>query len=120
MIDIITFEGLYQKQINFQKKVLKKGLYNFENIKDLPYDEPKIFSQHIQHMISELGEVLSADKRWKSFRNGHYDEDNKKEELADCFIVLMNMCIFSGFTAEDMEKAILDKMIENMKRVDEI
>jgi NTP pyrophosphatase (non-canonical NTP hydrolase) len=67
--------------------------------------------------MSELGEVLSSDKRWKNFRNDKLDLENKREEIADCFIVLMNVAIFSGFTAEEVESSILKKIKENYKRI---
>ncbi len=70
-------------------------------------------------MVSEIGEVLDADKRWKNFRNEKYDKDAKAEELADCFIVLMNVCMFSGLDGEDMEKAILDKLDKVTARINE-
>ena len=116
MDDIKTFEGIYNKQIEFQKEVQKKYPYDFP-INDIPEDNIKGCNQHIQQLVSEIGEVLAADKRWKNFRNGKFDVENKKEEIADCFIVLMNVAIFSGMTAKELEEAICNKMDENFNRV---
>ena len=119
MIDCIAFESLYNKQVEFQKNIVKVKPYDFE-VGNLPEDNVKGFSFHIQQLMSELGEVLSADKRWKNFRNEKYDLENKKEEIADCFIVLMNVAIFSGLSANDLEKAILSKINQNNKRIESV
>ena len=97
MIKCRPFESIYKKQIEFQKMVCKKSPYEFE-VLDLPEDNVKGCSYHLQQLVSEIGEVLSADKRWKSYRNSKNDSENKKEEIADCFIVLMNVAIFSGLS----------------------
>ena len=129
MSDERSFVQLFEAQAENQREMLKKGMYDdFVNsikyesgfdvyIEGLPVDEPKLASYHIQQLMSEIGEVLDADKRWKNFRNDKYDKNSKLEELADCFIVLMNICMFSGISAEDLEKAITDKENTIMKRI---
>ncbi len=117
-----AFECLYYSQINFQQELVNKGKYvgftDKEN-KTLPTDDPKLLSYHIQAMLSELGEVLAADKRWKNYRNETTPEmlEHKKEELADCFIVLMNMCIFSGLSSREVLGAVASKINENYIRI---
>lgn len=107
-----TFQQIYNYQMNNQSIMLSKGMYdNFIDFDvNLPIDSPRLSSYHIQQLMSEIGEVLDADKRWKNFRNDKYDKDGKAEELADCFIVLMNICMYSGLSAEDMEMAIVNKL----------
>lgn len=129
MSDERSFVQLFEAQAENQREMLKKGMYDdFVNsikyesgfdvyIEGLPVDEPKLASYHIQQLMSEIGEVLDADKRWKNFRNDKYDKKSKLEELADCFIVLMNICMFSGISAEDLEKAIADKENTIMRRI---
>lgn len=129
MSDERSFVQLFEAQAENQREMLKKGMYDdFVNsikyesgfdvyIEGLPVDEPKLASYHIQQLVSEIGEVLDADKRWKNFRNDKYDKNSKLEELADCFIVLMNICMFSGISAEDLEKAIADKENTIMRRI---
>lgn len=112
-----SFKDLYNLQVDFQKLLTNKGLNVIPEGTKLPVDNVAMFSQHLQHLISEIGEVLSADKRWKNFRNDKLDIENKKEELADCFIVLINMCIYSGLEAEQVIEAISNKMVENLERV---
>lgn len=104
---------IYNKQIKFQNTI--KDSYDFE-VENLPSDIVTGFSYHIQHLISEIGEVLTSDKRWKSIRKSKYNKEEKLEEIADCFIVLMNVGIFSGFTGEEIEDAILNKIDKNMNR----
>lgn len=116
MIDCKTFEGIYNKQIEFQKAVIKKYPYDFA-VLDIPEDNVMACSQHVQHLISEIGEVLAADKRWKNYRNSKCDLENKKEEIADCFIVLMNIAIYSGLSAKEAEEAILKKIDKNFERM---
>lgn len=112
----INFEDLYETQTMFQEEVKKAAPYEFE-VGTLPEDNIKGFSFHMQQLMSEVGEVLAADKRWKNYRNSKFDKNNKLEELADCFIVLMNVCIFSGFTAQDLISAIVRKVHKNAERI---
>lgn len=110
------FENFYQRQIEFQTEMCKKKPYEFE-VNNIPEDNVKGFSFHIQQLISEIGEVLASDKRWKNFRNAHFDFEEKKKEIADCFIVLMNIAIFSGISAEELESTIAGKIEENFIRI---
>lgn len=117
-----AFESLYYSQVGFQQELVNKGKYaGFTDraLLKLPDDDPKLFSYHMQQMMSELGEVLAADKRWKNYRNETTPEmlEHKKEELADCFIVLMNLYIFSGFTSEEILGAVASKINENYIRI---
>ena len=93
---------LFERQGEIQRNMFKEGMYNgfvSEELSNeiqlagLPIDSPTLASYHVQHLMSEIGEVLDADKRWKNFRADKYDKDAKVEELADCFIVLMNICM---------------------------
>ena len=118
MEEIKTFEGIYKQQIEFQKAMIQKHPYEF-SVQNIPEDNPHVCSQQIQQLISEIGEVLSADKRWKNFRNEKLDFENKKEEIADCFIVLMNIAIYSGLSPKDLEASICNKMEKNFKRIEE-
>lgn len=115
------FAGLYDQQTEFQSKLILKGVYEDYGVEGvnvkLPADCPRLESYQIQQLVSEIGEVLEADKRWKSFRNGKYDPDGKKDEIADCFIVLMNVAIFSGFTADEVLEAIKSKITVNNERL---
>ena len=70
-------------------------------------------------MVEELGEVLKADKRWKSHRNVDYDSGEKLTELADVFITAMNLCIFSGYSIDVVMAAIESKQRINFKRLQE-
>lgn len=121
-----TLTDLFSQQAENQREMLKKGMYDkfvdngYEiGVSGFPVDRPILSSYHIQQLVSEIGEVLDADKRWKNFRNEKYDKDAKAEELADCFIVLMNVCMFSGLSGEDMEQVISSKIDKVSARISE-
>lgn len=93
--------------------MLHSGLYDAYKSNDTtmaPTDDVKLASYHVQQLMSEIGEVLDADKRWKNFRNDKCDMEAKTEELADCFIVLMNIAMFSGVDGRKMEETIEKKL----------
>lgn len=99
-----------------QSEMIKKGMYDqyvdwiTKNERSLPVDHPLLASYHIQQLISEIGEVLEADKRWKNIRNIKYSRKDKLDEIADCFIVLMNITMYSGFDSKQLYNAINDKL----------
>ena len=108
-----TLQQFFQAQCYNQNLLVLKGVYNRlkdENTKTVPVDDIGLASYHIQQLMSEIGEVLEADKRWKSHRNDKYDKQKKLEEIADCFVVLMNVAIFSGFDEEALVNAIEEKI----------
>lgn len=122
------FVKLFNRQVYNQLKLIRKGCYKgiddtlLERLDDqeIPCDKPRLVSYHIQQLISEIGEILDADKRWKSFRNNKYDKKAKLEEIADCFIVLMNIAMFSGFSAEQVLDAIDAKLTIVEDRIENI
>ena len=116
-----AFNDLFESQMLVQTKMLQDGMYDIyksESTTTIPVDDVKLMSYHIQQLISEIGEVLDADKRWKNFRNQKYDKNAKLEEIADCFIVLMNIAMFSGFDGEQLFDAIKNKIMTVTERID--
>lgn len=112
------FNALYEMQKRFQQKVIKKIGYNGN--KDIEIcDNVDLSSYHSLAMMEEVGELIKSDKRWKNYRNEHYDKENKKEELADCFITLFNIAMFSGINGDELESAIMAKIISNHQRIDD-
>lgn len=118
MVDL-DFGKLFEAQVENQRLMFEDGKYDsFMSDDELdeaiessfPLDSPSLASYHVQQLVSEIGEVLEADKRWKNFRNDKYDRDAKLDELADCMIVLMNIIMFSGFTADEAYEAIKTKI----------
>ena len=108
-----TFEGLFEAQKTNQNTMLSEGMYDgylSEVPVTLPVDDVTLCSYHVQQLVSEIGEVLEADKRWKNFRNVEYRKEDKLNEIADCFIVLMNIAMFSGFSGEDIAEAVSNKI----------
>lgn len=116
----ITLQDLFNHQKINQTKMLQDGMYDMfksESTISIPVDDVKLMSYHIQQLMSEIGEVLDADKRWKNFRNQKYDKDAKLEEIADCFIVLMNITMFSGFDGFELTEAINEKLNKVSERI---
>lgn len=116
----LTFRDLFDKQKLNQSIMLKAGMYDMfksETTDSIPVDDVKLMSYHIQQLMSEIGEVLDADKRWKNFRNQKYNEDAKLGEIVDCFIVLMNVAMFSGFEGHQVATAIDKKLDEVHERI---
>ena len=120
-------DSLFERQGEIQREMHKQGMYAgfvSSELSDeiamtgLPIDSPTLSSYHVQHLISEIGEVLDADKRWKNFRNEKYDKAAKVDELADCFIVLMNICMYSDINAGELELAIMNKQDTVRNRVE--
>lgn len=116
-----TLIELFDIQASNQREMLKSGMYACQvggHIDvELPMDSVSLCSYHVQQLVSEIGEILDADKRWKSHRNVEYESDKKLEEIADCFIVMMNIAMFSGFDGKDITKAISDKLEVVAKRI---
>jgi NTP pyrophosphatase (non-canonical NTP hydrolase) len=116
----LTLQDLYDIQKTNQSKMLQDGMYDAfksEGTTTIPVDDVKLMSYHIQQLMSEIGEVLDADKRWKNFRNQKYDENAKLEEIADCFIVMMNVAMFSGFDGSQLVEAIENKLNKVSERI---
>ena len=103
-----SFSDSYKKQIKFQEGVTGAAC---------PGDNLGHFCYHMNAMTEELGEVMKADKRWKTHRNVRYEKEEKLDEIADVFITAMNMAIHSGFDAHDIEQAISDKISKNFIRL---
>lgn len=106
------FRRIFETQMDIQLDMMKNGLYeSFRSQKDnhLPIDDVRLFSYHIQQLMSEIGEVLEADKRWKNARNDKFDKKAKLEELCDCMIVLINVILFSGFSFDEFMEALKKK-----------
>ena len=105
-----NFEKLFQRQVEFQETVTGAKC---------PGDHLNQFSYHVQAMVEEMGEVMKADKRWKTHRNTRYVPEEKLDELADVFITAMNLAIHSGFSYDDIAREICLKIGDNFKRWEE-
>ena len=88
----------------------------FGKLANGPKDSVEDFHYSITALVSEIGEVLSADKRWKNARNAHYDRKEKLFELVDCMAFLINAIQYSGFTVEEFYEAFANKNQINLNR----
>lgn len=105
-----TFESLFELQRKFQQEVISGEVG----------DNPKWLSYHISGMVEELGEVLKADKRWKTHRNTTYNFEEKLDELCDVFIEAINLALFSGLNVETLLQALKSKIDQNFINKKEI
>lgn len=111
-----NFVKLYNKQIDFQQMILEEKAKEGKPSFALPQDDIDWFTYHMRAMVEELGEVTKADKRWKTYRNENFNQEEKVDELADVFITAMNLAIYSGLSGQDVYDAIKRKIKENIKR----
>lgn len=118
-----SLQSLFNVQRHTQQILLAAGKYEDyckgSTDMKLPDDSVSLSSYHIQQLVSEIGEILDADKRWKNFRNNKYDKEAKAEEIADCFIVLMNVAMFSGIDGDELADKISKKLYTVRNRVEE-
>lgn len=104
-----SFSTIYKKQLEYQGKL--SGITK-------PEDDVNWFLYHIASMSEEIGELVKADKRWKTHRNAHFDFKNKVEELADVFITAFNLAIYSGVDDEALYNMIISKIAENSNKLE--
>lgn len=117
-IESTTIKDIYEMQAQNQMIMLSRGMYGKERLNILPIDDVQLCSYHIQQLMSEVGEVLDADKRWKNFRNEKYDKEAKAEEIADCFIVLLNIAMFSGIDSKQLDDMVCNKIKKVKERIE--
>ena len=102
-----------ESTIHVQKNNLKNMFYK---LTDGPIDSVEDFHYSITSLVAEIGEVLTADKRWKNVRNAYFEKDEKLEELVDCMAFLINAVLYSGFDSETFYNAFAKKNVINMNR----
>ena len=100
---------LYAMQREFQELLKGSSLFDIDNPNDM--------AESILGLLGECGEVLQSDQRWKrNGRNTYYNRREKIEEIADCFIFLLNVCIYSGVSSFELMNAVKDKIEKNKDR----
>lgn len=103
--------SMFEMQQVFQSQKLGK-------LKDkMPIDSVDDFRYSMLALVTEIGEVLTADKRWKNSRNDYYSFHEKREELVDCMAFLLNAILFSGIYPTDFYNDFVSKWNKNMQRV---
>lgn len=112
-------EDLFLSQLMFQRELCLcgkvKAITNVNGIGKV--DDLENYKYHLIAMSEEFGELVKSDKRWKNLRNNHYDRQNKLEELSDVLITFINMCIYSGFSYNDIYDSTIKKINKNKKRL---
>jgi NTP pyrophosphatase (non-canonical NTP hydrolase) len=81
---------------------------------ELPSDRPDLISPYALGLISEIGEVLQADKRWKSGMSktgGDEKYHNHEEvlgELTDCLLYFMNLVMACNISEDELFQSFID------------
>lgn len=110
MEKIGDLQKIYDKQKAYQEMILADKGQQLP----IPCDSVDWFKYHMLAIQEELGEVLKADKRWKTHRNERFVKEEKAEEIADVFITLLNVCMFSGMSCEEIAKSVSRKIDVNV------
>jgi NTP pyrophosphatase (non-canonical NTP hydrolase) len=104
----VSLEYLYYQQKKFQEHI-NGGV-------PIPSDQINLYQYHMLALLEEVGELLKSDKRWKTLRNSHYNKEEKLDEIADVFITLLNVAMYSDVDANQLAVAIQTKIQKNMNR----
>lgn len=92
--------------------MLQKDLQKHITDADLPAERPDLVSYHALGLISELGEVLQVDKRWKPWNQDkaiEVDKEALSKEIADCWLFLINLTLVLGLDVEALFTAFMAK-----------
>lgn len=101
-----------KEMFEIQKK-LQKEMFSAK----LPQENLEGFKYSMLALVSEIGEVLEADKRWKNARAGGLNRDEKLMELVDCMAFVINAVLYSGFEYDAFERAFKEKSEYNLHRI---
>jgi len=102
----------FERQVAFQRE--------YENIDrelKLPADDQSRYAKNLLLFFEEIGELLQEDKRWRG-DHSTFRKAAKKRELADVFIVFMNLLIYSGWNLIDLLEYVGFAMDNNDKKLD--
>lgn len=96
---------IFECQKNLQKSLLGA---------DLPNDRPDLISPYALGLVSEIGEVLQADKRWKAgmSKTGgddkHHDHKEVTGELTDCLLFFVNLCLACNVDQDELFESFIE------------
>lgn len=107
-------EAVYMEQAEQEVKHMTNVVGEFNEV--FPVDNVDMFKEWALMTIEEVGELLQEDKRWRTFRNIHYDKCKKKSELADVLICVINMALYSDISFNELMTAVEIKQERNSKR----
>jgi dimeric dUTPase (all-alpha-NTP-PPase superfamily) len=108
----MEIKELLKKQEELDGKIMER-FYSFGHI----IGNTELLNAKLLALFSEVGEFvneLESQKYWKHYKVD--DEKKQLEEFADIFFFYLSIANLLGYTAEDIEKAYLDKWEKNMER----
>lgn len=117
------FNEIYEKQIDFENLILSKSK-TWPNKKISEFDEKEKVSftkEMILYTHQELSELISAVGNYKMHKTKRDNPNYKEipEEIADCFIFILNLAITHNLTAEQLLEVVSQKQMKNFKRQEE-
>jgi len=106
--------------MNMLKKMFECQKYLQEKLTKatLPDDRPDLVSYHALGLISEIGEVLQADKRWKLWRKGDKssNQEELEKEIADCWLFMINLTLVYNIDFDKLFDVFIKKHNEVRKK----
>lgn len=118
-----SFEQIYVLQEKFENLVIGKSkdwpdklLRDFTEKEKIAYTKEMILYLH-----QELSEVIDAVGNYKMHKTKTDNPKTKEipEEIADCFIFVLNLALTHGITAEQFLDVASKKQEKNFKRQEE-
>ena len=108
-------EKMFSMRKEFQSKLLNKPQEIF------PMDDVDQYRYTMLALVSEIGEILSCDKRWKDFRKPKVlkieDREAKDIEIVDLLKFVFNLCLFSNIDCDYLYHLYIKKHKINMERL---
>lgn len=120
------------------KKMTTKFLGEIKNLKDIfeaqkerqlvitgdntPVDDPLQMMLHCSCLVTEIGELMQEDKRWKMYigdtERYDFNYNKKLEEFVDVLNYFVNMCLFSDVDFEELISAYNEKHRKLLEKYD--
>jgi NTP pyrophosphatase (non-canonical NTP hydrolase) len=117
------FQEIYDKQLIFEDLVISKNKnWPDKKLNEFSEDEKVAYTKEmVLYLHKELGEVLDAVGNYRMHKTKREDPKVKEipEEVADCFIFVLNLALTHGLTAEDLLDIVVAKQAKNFRRQEE-
>jgi hypothetical protein len=117
---ILLLEDIFYKQKFLMGKYKEKGLLP-EFPLDLTKKEDVSVIEHCSfHLMKELFEAVSELKNRPNRKTNieEYDREKYKEEIIDAFHLLIEFCILSGISCNELYEKYCEKNKKNLERIE--
>ena len=112
-------QSLVEKDFAVIEGVSERLVFGKQKDLHLPEVCRFINDQILWRMVQEINEASVALKNGKTWRETKYftDINEYKDEIADIMIYIINLCLASGISPEELTQIVLKKIIVNHKRI---